>query len=84
MGQNWQFIQAHCTACHSAAIVTQNRMSRESWQASLRWMQKEQGLWPLGQNEKIILDYLAKYYGPQTSGRRRNLPTHLMPTKKSK
>ena len=82
MGQNWQFVQAHCTACHSTAIITQNRMSRDSWQESIRWMQKKNGLWPLGDSEKLILDYLAKYYGPQTSGRRRNLPAHLMPTKK--
>ena len=82
MGPNWQLVQAHCTACHSTAIVTQNRMSRESWQETIRWMQKKQGLWPLGDSEKPLLDYLAKYYGPQPSGRRKNLPAHLMPTKK--
>ena len=81
MGKNWQFVQAHCTACHSTAIITQNHMSRESWQETIRWMQKKQGLWPLGDSEKPLVDYLAKYYGAQLSGRRKNLPAHLLPTK---
>ena len=82
MGDNWQLVHAHCIACLSTAIVTQNRMSRESWQETIRWMQKKQGLWPLGDSEKLIVDYLTKYYGPLPSGRRKNLPAHLLPTKK--
>lgn len=81
MGDNWQLVKANCTACHSAAIVTQNRMSRETWLDTIRWMQKTQGLWPLSTNEKPILDYLEKYYSPSDTGRRKNLPTHLMPAR---
>ena len=77
--KNWQFVKLHCTYCHSAAIVTQNRMDRKTWKKTIRWMQQNHGLWPLGQNEPFILDYLAENYAPQNSGRRPNLPANLMP-----
>ena len=63
----------NCTPCHSAKMVTQNRMTREGWLASIRWMQETQNLWPLGENEPIILDYLAKNYAPTNKGRREPL-----------
>ena len=31
--------------------------------SSIRWMQKEQGLWELGDAETVIVDYLEKNYG---------------------
>lgn len=79
----FELVKAHCTACHSSALVIQNRMSRDTWLETIRWMQKTQGLWPLGDSEKAILDYLAKHYSPTKTGRRKNLPTHLMPVLKS-
>ncbi|WOH38510.1 hypothetical protein RI844_04640 [Thalassotalea fonticola] len=75
----FDIVKANCTACHSAALVNQNRMSRETWLETIRWMQEKQGLWPLMQNEVIILDYLEKHYSPTDSGRRKNLPEHLLP-----
>lgn len=63
-------VKQTCTACHSGKLVTQNRASREGWLDMIRWMQATQKLWDLGQNEDKILDYLAKYYGPQKKGRR--------------
>ena len=36
----------------------------------IRWMQAEQKLWDLGENEDKILDYLAKNYAPENKGRR--------------
>jgi len=77
----FEIVKANCTACHSAAIVTQNRMNRETRLETIRWMQKTQGLWPLATNEPIILDYLTKHYSPTDTGRRKNLPLHLMPKK---
>ncbi len=77
----FEVVKANCTACHSAAIVTQNRMNRDTWLETIRWMQKTQGLWPLTTNEPIILDYLTKHYSPTDTGRRKNLPEHLMPAK---
>nr|WP_299338950.1 monoheme cytochrome C [Allomuricauda sp.] len=67
-----QVIQ-NCTNCHSARLVTQNRMSQEGWEATIRWMQETQNLWDLGPNEEIITTYLAKNYGPIAKGRRQNL-----------
>ncbi|MEJ1222019.1 monoheme cytochrome C [Sediminicola sp. 1XM1-17] len=63
----------NCTNCHSAKLVTQNRMSKEGWIATIRWMQKTQNLWDLGDNESIIVDYLAEHYGPINKGRREGL-----------
>ena len=45
-------------------------MGEEQWNATIRWMQKTQGLWPLGDNQKIIVDYLRKNYPPLEKGRR--------------
>lgn len=63
----------NCTNCHSSKLVIQNRMSKERWTQTIRWMQKTQGLWDLGGNEEIIVNYLAKNYAPTKKGRRENL-----------
>ena len=76
-----ELVKTHCTACHSAALVIQNRMSRDTWLETIRWMQKTQGLWPLADMEPVILDYLAKNYSPVDTGRRKNLGPHLLPSK---
>ncbi len=72
-GEGLEMVIATCTACHSAKLVTQNRATRESWEQMIRWMQKTQNLWDLGEQEEIILDYLAKYYAPENTGRRKLL-----------
>lgn len=71
--EGMQQVINNCTNCHSAKLVTQNRMSKEGWTATIRWMQKTQNLWDLGENEKVIVDYLAKNYGPIKKGRREGL-----------
>lgn len=76
-----ELVKGHCTACHSAKLVSQNRMTRDSWLETIRWMQKSQGLWSLGEAEGGILDYLERHYSPKTSGRRKNLPPALLPRK---
>ncbi len=68
--ENFALVRAQCTACHSAKLITQNRATREGWQHMIRWMQAEQGLWDLGEQEPAILDYLSRYYAPQKQGRR--------------
>ncbi len=60
----------NCTNCHSAKLVTQNRMNKERWIGTIRWMQETQNLWDLGQNEDIIVDYLVTNYPPSKKGRR--------------
>lgn len=63
-------VKAQCTICHSGRLVAQNRANRAGWLKMIRWMQESQGLWPLGDAEVTILDYLETHYGPRPSGRR--------------
>ena len=75
----FEVVSVQCTVCHSAKLVTQNRSDRDGWLAMIRWMQDTQGLWSLGDNEGLVLDYLAANYGPLSVGRRRPLPPDLLP-----
>ncbi len=68
-----QLVVQNCTSCHSAKLVTQNRMSEAGWTATIKWMQETQNLWDLGPNEEKIIAYLAKNYAPNQKGRRQNL-----------
>jgi hypothetical protein len=60
----------NCTNCHSAKLVTQNRMNTERWNETIKWMQKTQNLWDLGENQEIIVNYLVSNYPPIAKGRR--------------
>lgn len=71
--ENFEMVRANCTGCHSAALITQNRMTRQQWDDAIVWMQKTQNLWDLGPNKAAILDYLEKNYAPTESGRRKQL-----------
>lgn len=68
-----QEVMVTCAACHSLDLVTQNRDTRKGWKETIVWMQETQKLWDLGEKEDVILDYLAKNYAPEDSGRRKNL-----------
>lgn len=71
--EGFKVVRGTCTGCHSAKLITQNRADRSGWQDMIRWMQETQGLWNLGKNEPIILDYLSKHYAPRPNNRRPNL-----------
>jgi cytochrome c1 len=71
--EGYESVIKNCTACHSGQLVRQNRASREGWEEMIRWMQNTQGLWQLGDQKDIILDYLAKNYGPKPVSRRAKL-----------
>lgn len=71
-----QTVITNCTPCHSSKLIIQNRMGAEQWNATIRWMQKTQGLWELGKNQKVIVDYLVENYPPLEKGRRATL-THI-------
>lgn len=71
--EHLQAVIQNCTSCHSAKLVTQNRMSKEGWKATIKWMQETQNLWDLGQNEAKIVSYLAKNYAPKNQGRRAHI-----------
>ena len=78
--EHWELVKAHCSACHSPQLVTQNRGSRQNWLEMIRWMQETQGLWQFDAvTEGAILDYLEKNYAPSASHRRAPLPKALMP-----
>ena len=63
LAPGWEKVRGHCTACHSAKLIIQNHHSRERWETIIRWMQQTQGLWDLGDDEKVVLDYLSGQYG---------------------
>lgn len=78
--ENLALVRAHCTACHSAKLITQNRGDKQEWLRLIRWMQKTQGLWPIPpEAEKKIIDYLVKYYPPTPNLRRKPLPATQLP-----
>lgn len=53
-----------CAACHSIRLVTQQGLSRQSWEETLDWMVEEQEMEPIDEPDRqIIVDYLTKYYG---------------------
>jgi hypothetical protein len=72
-------VSVQCTVCHSGRLVAQNRADRQGWLGMIRWMQETQGLWPLGEQEEVILDYLATHYGPVSVGRRQALAPEFLP-----
>lgn len=72
-GEGLMTVVTHCTACHSAQLVIQNRMNRERWNATIRWMQETQNLWDLGDNQEVIVNYLVKNYPVSVKGRREKL-----------
>ena len=79
LAPGFEVVSSQCTVCHSTKLISQNRADREGWLAMIRWMQDTQGLWPLGDNEAQIVEYLAVNYGPLGAGRRRPLPPGLLP-----
>jgi Quinohemoprotein amine dehydrogenase A, alpha subunit, haem binding len=72
-------VEETCTACHSAAIILQNRMSRKRWDETITWMQNEQGLMDLSaQVRKQILDYLEDVRGTTSPFGKPSPETHRM------
>lgn len=61
---NLLLVKGQCTACHSSKLILQSHFTREKWIERIRWMQRTQKLWDLGEAEPAILAYLTKYYGP--------------------
>ncbi len=71
IAKGYETVKLNCTICHSAKIITQNRMEREGWRETIRWMQKTQGLWEFAPEvEDVILSYLSVNYAPAQVYRR--------------
>lgn len=63
-GPHRDVVEETCTACHSAAIILQNRMNRKRWDETITWMQEKQGLGTLPpKTRNQILDYLETIRG---------------------
>jgi len=76
----WNDVRAHCGACHSYALITQQQADRPTWLGWIRWMQQTQNLWKFDSaTESRILDYLAKNYPPKAERRRASISKDLMP-----
>ena len=71
--KDFELVVSNCTGCHSSDLVIQNRMTKQGWEDIIEWMQKKQNLWDLGPNRAKIVDYLAKNYAPEDTGRRKQL-----------
>ena len=60
-----------CGTCHSMKLVTQQGLSRSTWAEVLVFMVEEQEMPELEpEDEELVLDYLAKFYGPDRLARR--------------
>ncbi|WP_407333345.1 c-type cytochrome [Enterovibrio sp. 27052020O] len=63
-GENMALVASMCSACHSLHLVTQQGLSKESWDETLTWMVDEQGMDELDPDDhEQILVYLSTYYG---------------------
>lgn len=61
-GKGRDDVYSYCAACHSAKLVTQQGLSRESWDETLDWMIEEQGMAELDEEMRtVILDYLSEH-----------------------
>lgn len=55
-----------CSACHSVALVRQQRLSDARWDYLWNWMIEEQGMADGGEELRAtILDYLKQYYSSE-------------------
>ena len=77
LDENLMMVKAQCTSCHSPKLISQNRFTRDGWRQKIRWMQANHNLWDLGDTEKVVLDYLEKYYAPSQSYSRRAPLTNI-------
>lgn len=63
-GEGVELVAGACSGCHSLHLVTQQGLSRDSWQETLEWMVEEQGMAPLSEEDlRRVLDYLSTHYG---------------------
>ncbi len=60
-----------CGACHSMKLVTQQGLTRSTWEEVLVFMVEEQEMAELEpEDENLVLDYLARFYGPDRLAKR--------------
>ena len=70
-GEGREEVLGLCGACHSMKLVTQQGLSRSTWDEVLVLMVEEQEMAELEpEDERLVLNYLAKFYGPDRLARR--------------
>lgn len=63
-GKGREAVFYNCVACHSMAIIQQQRLNRQVWNDVLRWMIDEVGMpKPSEKDYRLILDYLVEHFG---------------------
>lgn len=63
-GEGRETVYFNCVACHSTAIIQQQRMSETVWLRTLTTMVDEMGMPALpGDEEALVLDYLVEHFG---------------------
>lgn len=81
---DWELVRDSCIPCHSSALIVHMKASRQIWLDTIRWMQKDMGLWEFApEEEKQILDYLSKNYGLKYATRKR-LPLNILESTQKK
>ena len=70
----FELVKSQCTICHSGSLIVSQRLDEKEWVRMIRWMQEEQGLWSLGDQEEPIVTYLAQHYGVSVNLNRRRKP----------
>jgi hypothetical protein len=59
-----------CAACHGTALIRQQGLSRELWEASFQLMIERHGMArPDDADRALIIDYLAQNFPPRRKGR---------------
>jgi hypothetical protein len=63
--QGVETVSGYCSACHSLAIVMQQRQTEEDWDYLLNWMVEKQGMaLPPDDIRAEIIAYLSREFGP--------------------
>lgn len=63
-GEGREEVFYNCIACHSTAIVQQQRLDSRTWREVLDWMEEEMGMPELPEEERALaLDYLVTHFG---------------------
>jgi hypothetical protein len=63
-GEGREEVYFNCVACHSMAIVQQQRMNETVWQRTLTRMVDEMGMPALPEDEhELVIDYLVEHFG---------------------
>ncbi len=62
-----------CVACHTTAPIRRSRLTRDQWEGLMDWMVERHGMDPLESDDRrVIVDYLARHFGPAQAQRARN------------